>query len=75
VDVRGRTIWITDAHRDDGRRFVARAEEKLAAFVEVESAIRRASRENQLFTKSGLATQFAPQASQAEQSAAEQRNC
>jgi hypothetical protein len=25
----GRTIWIADAHRDDGKRFVVRAEEKL----------------------------------------------
>jgi len=29
VDSRGRTIWIADAHRDDGKRFVVRAEEKL----------------------------------------------
>jgi len=28
----GRTIWIADAHRDDGKRFVAHADEKLAAF-------------------------------------------
>ena len=35
----GRTIWIVGAHRDDGRRFVARADEKLTAFVELESAI------------------------------------
>jgi hypothetical protein len=40
VDSNGRTIWIADAHRDDGKRFVARAEEKLTAFVELESAIR-----------------------------------
>jgi len=33
-------MWIVDAHRDDGKRFVARAEEKLTAFVELESAIR-----------------------------------
>jgi hypothetical protein len=39
VDSRGRTIWIVDAHRGDGRRFVARAEEKLTAFLELESAI------------------------------------
>jgi hypothetical protein len=32
----GRTIWIADAHRDDGRRFVVRADEKLTAFVELE---------------------------------------
>ena len=31
-----------DAHRDDGKRFVVQAEEKLTAFVELESAIREA---------------------------------
>ena len=35
-----RTIWIADAHRDDGKRFVVRADEKLTAFVELESATR-----------------------------------
>jgi hypothetical protein len=40
VDSNGRTIWIADAHRDDGKRFVVRADEKLTAFVELESAIR-----------------------------------
>jgi len=39
VDSRGRTIWIADAHRDDGKRYVVRADEKLTAFVELESAI------------------------------------
>ena len=43
VDSRGRTIWIVDGHRDDGKRFVARAEEKLTAFMELEAAIRAAS--------------------------------
>jgi hypothetical protein len=33
-------MWIADAHRDDGKRFVVRADEKLAAFLELESAIR-----------------------------------
>jgi hypothetical protein len=33
-------IWIADAHRGDGKRFVVRADEKLTAFVELESAIR-----------------------------------
>jgi hypothetical protein len=42
VDREGRTIWIVDAHRGDGKRFVVRAEEKLTAFVELESAIRLA---------------------------------
>jgi hypothetical protein len=32
-------IWIADAHRGDGKRFV-RADEKLTAFMELESAIR-----------------------------------
>ena len=43
VDSEGRTIWIVDAHRDNGKRFVARAEEKLTAFVELEVAIRAAA--------------------------------
>jgi hypothetical protein len=38
VDSNGRTIWIVDAHRGDGKRFVVRADEKLTAFVELESA-------------------------------------
>jgi hypothetical protein len=40
VDSNGRTIWIADAHRDDGKRFVVRADEKLTAFVELELAMR-----------------------------------
>jgi hypothetical protein len=39
VDSQGRTIWIADAHRGDGKRFVVRADEKLTAFVESEAAI------------------------------------
>ena len=39
VDSNGRTIWIVDAHRGDGKRFVVRADEKLTAFLELESAI------------------------------------
>ena len=38
MDSNGRTIWIVDAHRDE-KRFVVRADEKLTAFVELESAI------------------------------------
>jgi len=41
IDREGRTIWIADAHRDDGKRFVARANEKLTAFIELETAIVR----------------------------------
>ena len=40
LDCEGRTIWIVDAHRDDGKRFVVRADEILTAFLEVEAAIR-----------------------------------
>src|SRR5882724_12190768 len=39
LDLEGRTIWIADAHRDDGKRFVVQADEKLTAFLELESAI------------------------------------
>jgi len=42
VDSKGRTIWIADAHRDDGRRYVVRADEKLTAFLELERVIRPA---------------------------------
>jgi hypothetical protein len=40
IDSNGQTIWIADAHRDDGKRFIVRADEKLTVFVELESAIR-----------------------------------
>ncbi len=40
VDADVRTIWNFDAHRDDGKRFVVRADDKLIAFVELESRIR-----------------------------------
>jgi hypothetical protein len=40
VDSNRRTIFVADAHRDDGKRFVVRADEKLTAFVELETAIR-----------------------------------
>ena len=38
VDREGRTIWIVDAH-GYGKRFIVRADKKLTAFVEVETAI------------------------------------
>jgi hypothetical protein len=31
-----RTTNVADAHRDDGRRFIVQADEKLSAFVELE---------------------------------------
>ena len=39
VDRDGRTIWIVDAHRYDGQRFVVHADEKRTAFLELERAI------------------------------------
>jgi hypothetical protein len=39
IDSQGRTIWIADAHRDDGKRFVVRADEILTAFMELEAVI------------------------------------
>ena len=44
LDSDGRTIWIADAHRDDGKRFVVRSEEKLTAFLELESVTRESLR-------------------------------
>jgi hypothetical protein len=44
IDSNGQTIWIADAYRGDGKRFVVRADEKLTPFVELESAIRAAER-------------------------------
>jgi len=52
LDSRGRTIWIVDAHRDDGKRFVVRADEKLTAFLELESAI--CARQNALRIAEGV---------------------
>jgi hypothetical protein len=40
IDSNGRTIFVADAHRDDGKRFVVRADEKLTAFMQLESANR-----------------------------------
>jgi len=40
VDFAGRTVWIADANRDDGKRFVVRVDEKLTAFVELQRGIR-----------------------------------
>jgi len=67
--------WRLDAHRDDGKRFVVRADEKPTAFMELEAAIRACQRRTQLVTKQVLASQFAPQGSHAEQREAKQRNC
>ena len=36
IDSNGRTIFVADAHRDDGKRFVVGSDERLAAFLELE---------------------------------------
>jgi hypothetical protein len=41
VDSNGRTIFTVDAHRD-GQHFIVRADEKLPAFMELDSTIHRA---------------------------------
>jgi hypothetical protein len=46
IDSEGRPILIVDAHPDDGRRFIVRADEKLTAFLEFQiSAIWRCAAE------------------------------
>ena len=39
INFNGRTIWIADAHRDNGQRFIVHADDKLTAFLELESVI------------------------------------
>jgi len=41
LDSNGRTIWIADAHRGDGKRFVVRGDGKLTALLELDSAVQR----------------------------------
>jgi hypothetical protein len=44
IDSNGRTIWIADAHRDNGKRFIVRADEKLRAFLELQRVTRESFR-------------------------------
>jgi hypothetical protein len=48
LDGEGRTIWVADAHRDDGKRFVVHADEKLMAFVELELATQSVIKSNRI---------------------------
>jgi hypothetical protein len=43
VDSTGRVLFTADAYSNDGRRFIILSDEKLSAFLELESAIRAAS--------------------------------
>jgi hypothetical protein len=45
ADSEGRTIFVADAHRD-GNRLIVRADEKLVAFLELESVVRRVRAES-----------------------------
>jgi hypothetical protein len=40
---RKRNRFVADAHRGDGKRYIVRADAKLSAFLELESAIRARS--------------------------------
>ena len=40
VNTDGKTVFVADAHRSDGKRFIVRADELLTAFVELERAVR-----------------------------------
>jgi hypothetical protein len=35
IDSNGHAIWIADAHRGEGKRFVVRADDKQTAFLEL----------------------------------------
>jgi hypothetical protein len=49
IDSNGRTIWIADAHRDDGQRFIVHADEKLSGFMELESQCLQENRQRRPF--------------------------
>jgi hypothetical protein len=44
IDSDARTIWIADAHRDNGKRFIVTADEKLRAFLELQRVTRESLR-------------------------------
>jgi hypothetical protein len=44
VTLEGRIIFVADAHRDNGKRFVVHADEKLTAFLELERVTRESLR-------------------------------
>jgi hypothetical protein len=46
VDAHGRTIFVADAHRGDGERFVVHADEKVTAFLELERLTRESLQRN-----------------------------
>jgi hypothetical protein len=39
INSKGQTIFVVDAHRDDGKRFIVHADDKLSAFIELERQV------------------------------------
>jgi hypothetical protein len=39
INSNGQTIFVTDAHRDDERRFIVHADEKFSAFLGLQRAV------------------------------------
>jgi hypothetical protein len=58
VDSEGRTIWIVDAHRDNGKRFVVLSDEKLTAFLELERITHELALLAQMCDASGSCSAF-----------------
>jgi hypothetical protein len=54
IDSNERTIWIAGAHRDNGKRFVVRVDDKPTAFLELESAMRQGGASRCKQGKTGL---------------------
>jgi len=44
ADSNGQTIFVADAHRDNGKRFIVTADEKLRAFLELQRVTRESFR-------------------------------
>jgi hypothetical protein len=44
IDSNGQTIFVADAHRDNGKRFIVTADEKLRAFLELQRVTRESFR-------------------------------
>jgi hypothetical protein len=43
IDAHTGKLFIVDAHRDDGKRYIVHSDEKLTAFLEAEKVTRNAS--------------------------------
>jgi hypothetical protein len=44
INSRGQIIFVADAHRDNGKRFVVSSDEKLTAFLELQRVTRESLR-------------------------------